>query len=135
MASNEIILLVEDDPAAVKIAMHAFDKSGMDRTRMTVAKDGQEALDILFGEETQAAVIPRLVLLDLKLPKVDGLDVLKRIRRENATRNVPVIVLTNSDEESDIDRGYELGVNSYLNKPVDFRQLIKLLEQLDLLPG
>ncbi|MBF0369363.1 MAG: response regulator [Magnetococcales bacterium] len=134
MTPNDIILLVEDDPAAVRIAMHAFSKSGVDKKRITVAKDGQKALDYLFAAESAGNPLPRLVLLDLKLPKIDGLEVLKRIREEKSTRDTPVIILTNSDEERDVVRGYDLGANSYLRKPVDFNQLVEILEQLELMP-
>lgn len=129
MTTDEKILLVEDDPAARKIATHAFGKSGVPKERIVEAKDGQEAMDYLFGD---GGDLPRLVLLDLKMPKVDGLEVLKRIRSEERTRGVPVIILTNSDEEKDIVRGYDLGANSYLRKPIDFNKLVELLEQLGL---
>ncbi|MGN7612086.1 response regulator [Magnetococcales bacterium HHB-1] len=129
MALDDTILLVEDDPAAVQIAKHAFKKSGVATERITVAVDGEQALAWLF-ETSSSSIQPRLILLDLKLPKVDGLEVLKRIRQEKRTQDIPVIILTNSDEERDVVRGYDLGANSYLKKPIDFQALIDLLKQL-----
>ncbi|MBF0454425.1 MAG: response regulator [Magnetococcales bacterium] len=131
---NDMMLMVEDDPAAIQIALHAFTKSGVDEQRIVVAKNGQKALDFLFGGAESDNPIPRLILLDLKLPKVNGLDVLKTIREAPTTKDVPVIILTNSDEEIDVVRGYNLGANSYLKKPVDFIQLVEILEQLGLMP-
>ncbi|MBF0381539.1 MAG: response regulator [Magnetococcales bacterium] len=134
MTKNDTILMVEDDPGAVRIALHAFAKSGVDQERIKVAQDGQVALDILFGDEQNKITTPRLILLDLKLPKINGLQVLKKIREEPTTKDVPVIILTNSDEEVDVVRGYDLGANSYLKKPIDFNQLIGILDQLGLMP-
>ncbi len=134
MTKSDTILLIEDDQAAVRIAKHAFAKSGVDEQRIKVARDGQVALDELYGSDGAGRIQPRLILLDLKLPKVHGLDVLKRIRAEQATRDIPVIILTNSDEERDVVQGYNLGANSYLKKPVDFNQLVEILGQLDLMP-
>ncbi|MBF0445835.1 MAG: response regulator [Magnetococcales bacterium] len=134
MTQNDTLLMVENDPAAIRIAMHAFMKSGIKKQRIKVAKDGQAALDILFGEAGMGYSVPRLILLDLKLPKINGLEVLKRIRKEPSTKGVPVIILTNSDEERDVEKGYNLGANSYLKKPIDFDQLIDILEQLGLMP-
>ena len=103
---------------------------------MVVAKDGVQALDFLFCEgefsNRSTEVLPELVLLDLKLPKVDGLEVLKRIRSEEATKLLPVVILTSSNEQSDITSGYELGVNSYIRKPVDFEHFIEAVRQLGL---
>ncbi|MBF0195346.1 MAG: response regulator [Magnetococcales bacterium] len=134
MTNNDTMLMVEDDPAAVRIAMHAFTKSGVDKQRIKIAKDGQEAIELLFGDSQSGNLTPRLILLDLKLPKINGLEVLKRVREEPRTKNIPVIILTNSDEEVDVVKGYNLGANSYLKKPVDFNQLIEILEQLGLMP-
>ena len=103
---------------------------------MVVARDGVEALDFLFCEGDYASraseSMPELILLDLKLPKVDGLEVLKRIRANQRTRLLPVVILTSSNEQSDIISGYELGVNSYIRKPVDFEQFIEAVRQLGL---
>ncbi len=133
MSADDSILLVEDDPAAVCIALHAFAKSGVDKERIIVAEDGQAALNHLLAKKKDDRGTPCLILLDLKLPRIDGLEVLKRLRETDRLKEVPVIILTNSDEERDIARSYSLGANSYLRKPIDFTQLIELLEQLGLI--
>ncbi len=136
MPHEGAILLVEDDPTAVHLALHAFTKSGFPRKWIIVAKDGREAMDILFGSgkdpKERSGILPRLVLLDLKLPGVDGMEVLRAIRKEDRTRGLPVIILTNSDAEKDVVEGYNLGVNSYLRKPIDFDQLADTLKSLGL---
>ncbi|MBF0625237.1 MAG: response regulator [Magnetococcales bacterium] len=129
MSLEQKILLVEDDPAAVRIALHAFAKSGLGEERIVVARDGREALRRL------SQGTPRMVLLDLKLPRVGGLEVLECIRQEEHTRDIPVIVLTNSDDDQDVVRSYDLGANSYLRKPVDFHKLVALLKQLGMVPA
>jgi two-component system response regulator len=118
------ILLVEDNPNDVELAMHAFREDGV-CNRIEVARDGQEALDYLLGghgHKPQAT--PRLVLLDLKLPKVGGLQVLREIRSDPALGRLPVVILTNSCERSDIVDGYELHANSYITKPVEFDEFV-----------
>ncbi len=101
-----------------------------------MARDGQEALDYLFGEgkyqDRDAGALPQVILLDLKLPKIDGLQVLERLRADTRTRQVPVVVLTSSDDERDIIRSYDLGANSYVRKPVDFEQFLEAARQLGL---
>lgn len=129
MVEGEVeVLLVEDNPDDLELALHAFRRQKLGN-RVTVARDGEEALDLLFGP---AAEQPRVVLLDLKLPKVDGLEVLRRVRADARTRHLPVVVLTSSSQERDIVESYELGVNSYIVKPVDFDQFAEVVRQLGL---
>jgi two-component system response regulator len=128
------ILLVEDNPNDVELTLHAFRKNNLSN-RIRVARDGAEAIEFLFGTDGQgqaANAPPKVVLLDLKLPKVDGLEVLRRIKSEPRTRTIPVVVLTSSKEERDIVESYELGVNSYIVKPVDFEQFTDAVRNLGL---
>ncbi|MGD8559956.1 MAG: response regulator [Gammaproteobacteria bacterium] len=133
--SEKTILLVEDNPDDVTLTLRALKKNNL-MNEVVVARDGVEALDYLFGEGQYASqpneTSAELVLLDLKLPKVDGLEVLKRIRSNELTKLLPVVILTSSNEQSDIISGYELGVNSYIRKPVDFEQFIEAVRQLGL---
>ena len=119
------ILLVEDNPNDVELTLHAFKKYNL-ANRIQVVRDGAEALDYLFATGNYAGRDvnhrPRVILLDLKLPKVDGLEVLRRIKDDPRTKVIPVVVLTSSREEHDIVESYKLGVNSYIRKPVDFDQ-------------
>lgn len=123
------ILLVEDDPNDVRLTTHALRKENL-ANRIRVARDGQEALDVLFAEGPATPIVPRLILLDLKLPKVSGLDVLRRIKADERTRHVPVVVMTSSNQESDLVRSYDLGVNSYVVKPVAFDSFNDVVRQL-----
>lgn len=126
------ILLVEDNPNDRLLMERAFNKSKLGN-HMTIANDGQEALDYLFGTETTAPQpLPILVLLDLKLPKVDGLEVLEKIRSDERTQLLPVVILTSSKEQDDLVRSYKLGVNSYVRKPVDFNEFVNAVQQLGL---
>jgi len=132
---TKIILLVEDNPDDEELTLIAFRKSHI-ANEVVVARDGAEALDYLFGTGVHATrdmnIMPTVVLLDLKLPKVDGLEVLKRLRENDRTRRIPVVVLTSSKEQQDIVESYNLGANSYIRKPVDFIQFMEAAKQLGL---
>ena len=129
------ILLVEDNPDDEVLTLRAFKMNNM-LNRVVVARDGVEALEYLFGTGVYAgrdpSVHPQVILLDLKLPKVDGLEVLRQLRADPRTRLVPVVVLTSSNEERDLVDSYQLGVNSYIRKPVDFVQFVEAVRQLHL---
>lgn len=133
--NNKQILLVEDNPDDVALTMRALKKNNI-ANEVVVAKDGVEALDYLFGTGAYAGrdvgKIPAVVLLDLKLPRIDGLEVLERIRKDERTKITPVVILTSSKEEQDLIRGYKLGANSYIRKPVDFIQFSEAVRQLGL---
>jgi two-component system, response regulator len=131
--SNKVILLVEDNPDDVALTLRAFKRSHL-MNPITVARDGIEALDFLFARGTfvdrgQAAP-PTLVILDLKLPKLDGLGVLKSMREDERTKYLPVVILTSSKEEQDLISGYALGANSYVRKPVDFTEFLEAVKVL-----
>jgi len=130
---SKTILLVEDNPSDVGLTKRALDK-GQIGNQLIVAEDGQEALDYLGGRGAHAgrdvSELPALMLLDLKLPTVPGLEVLRRVRENPATRRMPVVILTTSREEQDIASGYDLGANSYVTKPVDFKEFAAAVEQL-----
>lgn len=132
---DKIILLVEDDPDDEALTLRAL-KKGNILNEVVVARDGAEALDYLFGIGTYAgrdtSIMPQVILLDLKLPKVDGLEVLRRLRADERTKLLPVVILTSSDEERDIVESYSLGANSYVHKPVDFGQFAEAIRQLGL---
>jgi CheY-like chemotaxis protein len=135
MNPNEIeILLVEDNPNDIELTLRAL-KSAL-VNKIFVVRDGEEALDFLFSqgkyEGSTSEAMPRVILLDLKLPKIDGLEVLKNIRENEKTRYIPVVVLTSSLEEKDLIESYRLGVNSYIVKPVEFDQFIKSVTELGL---
>jgi two-component system response regulator len=127
------ILLVEDNPDDEALTLRALRKNNI-KNDVVVARDGAQALDILFGtgERQGRPLTPQLILLDLKLPKVDGLEVLGRIRGDARTRLLPVVILTSSNEERDVAEGYRLGANSYVRKPVDFDQFLEAARQLGL---
>jgi two-component system response regulator len=132
---DNIILLVEDNPDDEMLTLRTF-KTAQVLNEMIVVRNGAEALDYLFGTGPYAGrdttVQPQVVLLDLRLPKMDGLEVLRRMRADKRTRLLPVVVLTSSDEESDIVESYRLGANSYVRKPVDFAQFCEAARQLGL---
>jgi two-component system response regulator len=135
MFRDETILLVEDNPDDVELTMRAFRKNKI-ANNIVVARDGVEALDYLFGRGTHAdrntAETPRLILLDLKMPKMDGLHVLEHVREDERTRLTPVVILTSSKEEQDLVRSYKSGANSYVRKPVDFNEFLEAVRQIGL---
>ncbi len=129
------ILIVEDNPHHLELALRALEKRHL-ANKVIVARDGAEALDFIFGTGAYAdrdvTDRPKVVLLDLKLPKVDGLEVLRRIKSDERTKVIPVVVMTSSQEERDIVESYELGVNSYMIKPVDFDKFLDCIAELGL---
>lgn len=134
--SREVeILLVEDNANDLELTLKAFQKHHL-TNKVVIARDGVEALDYIFGTGTHAGrnsnAHPKVVFLDLKLPKVDGLEVLKKIKADESTRTIPVVVLTSSAEEKDIIESYKLGVNSYIVKPVDFDKFLNTVSELGL---
>jgi two-component system, response regulator len=122
---NKVLLLVEDNPSDEKLTVRAFKKSGVSND-IVVVRDGAEALDYLFGtgkfDGRDTAALPAVMLLDLKLPRIDGLEVLRRVRADERTKCLPIVILTASKEHEDIARGYALGANAYVRKPVDFAE-------------
>jgi two-component system response regulator len=135
MSHNNVILLVEDNPDDEALTLRALQKHKISN-EVVVARDGVQALDYLFGTGEHAGrdatVLPQITLLDLKLPKVDGLEVLRRLRADPRTKLAPVVILTSSNEERDLLDGYGLGANSYVRKPVDFDQFAEAVRYLGL---
>ncbi len=133
--TNKIILLVEDNPDDEALTLRALKKNNI-LNEVVVARDGAEALDYLFGTGQytgrDVGILPLVVLLDLKLPKVDGLEVLQRLRADERTQLLPVVILTSSKEEKDIITSYTLGANSYVRKPVNFIEFVEAVRQLGL---
>jgi CheY-like chemotaxis protein len=133
--SSKTILLIEDNASDVELTRRALGRCHI-ANDLIVAEDGKEAIDYLWGEGAYAgrdiSELPTLTLLDLKLPKVPGLEVLRRVREDPRTRRLPVVILTSSKEEQDITDGYNLGINSYIQKPIDFKQFVHAIEQLGL---
>ncbi|OGO25023.1 MAG: two-component system response regulator [Chloroflexi bacterium RBG_16_50_9] len=127
--NNDIILLVEDNPDDVELTLRAIKKNNI-ANKVVIARDGVEALEYIFG--TAASNIPRVILLDLKMPRMDGLQVLERLRADECTSFIPVVILTSSKEEQDLVCGYKLGANSYVRKPVDFNQFVEAVRQIGL---
>jgi two-component system response regulator len=132
---GKVILLIEDNSSDVDLTKRALEK-GHIANQVVVARDGKEALDYLWGEGAYAgrdvSELPAVTLLDLKLPKLPGLEVLRRVRADSRTRRLPVVILTSSREEQDLAAGYDLGANSYIRKPVDFEQFTQAIERLGL---
>ena len=132
---DRVILLVEDNPDDEMLTLRAFKKNNI-ANEVIIARDGAEALEYLFGtgqyEKRDLSIMPAVILLDLKLPKVDGLEVLRRLRANDRTRRLPVVIVTSSKEERDIVSSYDMGANSYIHKPVDFDRFIQAVGQLGL---
>lgn len=123
------ILIIEDNPSDLELSLHALRKYNL-TNNIEVVRDGAEALKTLF--QNDARQYPKVILLDLNLPKISGLDVLRRIKSEPKTNSIPVVVMTSSREDKDLDKCYDLGVNSYVVKPVDFRQFTDAIQQVGL---
>lgn len=128
---NKVVLLVEDNPSDEKLMLRAFGKWNL-VNEIAVARDGVEALDYLQGADCEERPLPALVLLDLKLPRIDGLEVLRRIRAHERTRLLPVVILTSSVEDEDLIRSYSLGANAYVRKPVNFADFVEAARTLGL---
>ena len=132
---NKNILLVEDNPDDVELTLRALKRNNI-LNKVIVAKDGVEALDYLLGtgmySKRELKDLPVVILLDLKLPKIDGLEVLKRIRQDEHSKLIPVVILTSSSEEKDLIDGYSLGANSYIRKPLEFNQFVEAIKYLGL---
>lgn len=135
MGDKKIILIVEDNPDDELLTITALKDNNI-MNEVVVTRDGEEALDFLFKkgkyQNRNASIFPQLILLDLKLPKVDGLEVLKQIRANSKTKLMPVVILTSSKEEADLIKSYSLGANSYIRKPVDFEQFTEAIKTLGL---
>lgn len=135
MTSQIEILYVEDNPNDIELTTHAFKKNHL-ANNILLARDGEEALELIFGKEGDndgnLVHYPRVILLDLKLPKVDGIEVLKRLKSDDRTKMIPVVVLTSSREERDIIDTYRLGVNSYIVKPVNFEKFVEAMRTLEM---
>ncbi len=126
------ILLVEDNPDDVELALHALKRNNI-LNPIEVVRDGQEAMDYLTGSGRYSAArpgLPTLILLDLKLPKIDGIEILRHLKNDDRLKRVPVVILTSSNEEKDLVESYELGVNSYIRKPVDFEQFVETVRYI-----
>jgi CheY-like chemotaxis protein len=128
---DKIILLIEDDPDDIELIVRTLQQSHI-RNKVIVLRDGVEAIDYFFGGTNATPIMPQIILLDLNLPGVSGLDLLRRLRSEEKTKHLPIIVLSASDDSPDIKASYELGANSYIRKPVDFAQFTLAVQKLGL---
>jgi two-component system response regulator len=135
MTTNIEILLIDDDPSDVELTIHVLRNNNL-ANAIHIAEDGKEALDFVFCrgryEERSLADRPKVILLDLKLPKVNGLDVLKALKQDERTKSIPVVILTSSKEQKDLISGYQLGVSAYIQKPVDFAQFRETVKEIGL---
>lgn len=131
MSSKPYILLVEDNPDDVELTRRAFAKNHI-ANEVVVLTDGAQAVDFLFNANREGRALPQVILLDLKLPKVSGLEVLERIRADDKTCLIPTVILTSSKQDEDLLAGYRLGVNSYVRKPVDFNEFVEAVRQVGL---
>lgn len=134
---KKVILLIEDNPDDILLTQRAFIRSFLEKQiNLVVAKDGLEALNYLYGSQTNIGndktMMPEIILLDLNLPKLNGLQILERIRNDKHTKLIPVVILTSSKEETDLTKAYKLGANSYIRKPVDFQKFKNAIQQLGL---
>jgi two-component system response regulator len=125
------ILLVEDNPDDIELTQRAFAKNHM-MSEVVVLSDGVQACEFLFESDRNGRGFPQIILLDLKLPKLSGLEVLQRIRADERTRTIPTVILTSSKQDEDLSEGYRLGVNSYVRKPVDFNEFVEAVRQVGL---
>lgn len=130
---SQMILLIEDNQTDIGLARRAFEKCNI-HNELIVMEDGQDALDFLFGNNSRAGAVdgelPRLILLDLKMPRIGGFDVLRRIRGDVRTSRIPVVILTSSGEEEDVAAAFDLGANSYIRKPVDFKKFSEAIQNI-----
>ncbi|MBD2570347.1 response regulator [Anabaena lutea] len=129
MTATNTLLIVEDNPDDVELTLLAFEKSVL-QENIVIARDGVEAINYLFSNDSSADPLPDLILLDLQLPRINGLEVLRQIRSHSRTRLLPIVILTTSHEESDRLQGYGLGCNSYIRKPVDYDEFVNVIQQL-----
>ncbi|MBD2294981.1 response regulator [Anabaena sphaerica FACHB-251] len=129
MAQTWTLLIVEDNPDDIELTLLAFEQTGL-RENVVIARDGVEAINYLFADNPVLNSLPALILLDLQLPRINGLEVLRLIRSHARTQLLPIVILTTSHEESDRLQGYSLGCNSYIRKPVDFDQFVNVIQQL-----
>lgn len=126
---NDVILLVEDNPDDEALAIRALTKNNI-TNRIVVARDGFRALSLLFGDDGETRIMPAVVLMDLKMPRMNGIETLERVRADPRTRTLPVVMLTTSDEESDMVKSYAAGANSYVRKPIEFAEFVSVAAQL-----
>ncbi|MEA5551463.1 response regulator [Anabaena cylindrica UHCC 0172] len=129
MTTKNTLLIIEDNPDDIELTLLAFEQTGL-QENVIIARDGVEAINYLFAENNTSESLPDLILLDLQLPRINGLEVLRQIRANSRTRLLPIVILTTSNEERDRLQGYGLGCNSYIRKPVDYDQFVDVIQQL-----